>query len=830
MIGALGQDLRYGIRQLIKSPGFTAVAVITLALSIGANTAVFSLIDAIMLRMLPVNDPQQLVIVTWAAERPAHAEKGEFFWPGCPAAPLTACSFSTPMFQQFRSEQKSFSGLFGFFPSRLTMNAYGNPRSAYGLYVSGEFFSTLGVRPELGRLLTRSDDSRGAAPVVVVSDRFWRSALAGDHQAIGKSISIGKMPFTMIGVAPPIDLDPGVPRDVWLPLSFREIISPDLPNPTAANAIGLQIMGRLKPGVERSVAASALSRIFAANATTGPEAIFSPSDRPHIDLPTAANGLVSLRQAFSRPLYMLFSVVGLVLLIACANLAGLMLARSSARRKEIAMRNALGASRSRIVRQLFTESILLSIAGGSVGVVLGLRGAAALSAFFARNWYMPIALEVHADMRVLIFTAVITTTVGLAFGCAPAFSSRKLELVDSLRNDSSPQVARLKFGGTLVAVQIALATLVLAGAGLLVRTLANLISVDPGFDPHNILLFGVDATYVNSDNGKLDSLHRDLRRQLATLPGVKSVSYSELPLLSGGGVQTTVFLEHQAQTTVDLLRISPDFIRTMRFRLIAGRPLGEQDFKDTRSDRAGKYQPVVINKACARLLFGDRNPLGLHFSSEDADSSPSEVVGVVDNAKYDSVRGEVMPTIYSAIGAQPATFEIRTALDPKTLVPAVHELIRRFDRNLFLTDLKTQVDEIDENTYQERLVATLSSILAALALLVACIGIYGLLSYQVTRGTRDIGIRMAFGARPGDILRLILQQAVTLTAIGALAGVVASLLLTRYLQSFLFGVKPSDSITFVGVPITLAATAMLASFLPARRAAKVDPMVALRHE
>lgn len=827
---ALGQDLRYGIRQLLKSPGFTAVAVITLALSIGANTAVFSLIDAIMIRMLPVNDPQQLVIFAWAAKQPAHAENGEFFWGGCPAAPLTACSFSSPMFRQFSAEQTSFSGVFGFFPTRITINAYGNTRPVYGLYVSGEFFSTLGVRPELGRLLTRSDDSRSAAPVVVVSDRFWRIALAGDHQAVGKSILIAKMPFTIVGVAPPIDLDPGVPRDVWLPLSFREIIAPDLPNPTAANAIGIQIMGRLKPGVGSSVAASALTRIFAANATTGPEAIFRPSDRPHLNLPSAAYGLVTLRQAFSRPLYIVFTVVGLVLLIACANIAGLMLARSSARRKEIAMRNALGASRSRIVRQLFTESILLSIAGGAVGVVLGLRGAAALAAFFARNWYMPIALELHADMRVLIFTAAISALVGLAFGCAPAFSSSKLELVQSLRDDSSPQVAGLKFGGTLVAVQIALATLVLAGAGLLVHTFVNLSSVDPGFDPHNLLLFGVDATYASGVDGKLDSLHRDLQKQLATLPGVTSVSYSEVPLLSGGGDQTSVFPENRPPIPVDVLRISPDFFRTMRFRLIAGRALGEQDFKITRSEGAGKYQPVVINKALARLLFGERNPLGLHFRSADTDSSSSEVVGVVDNAKYDSLRGEVMPTIYSGIGTQPATFEIRTALDPKTLIPAARELVRRFDRNLFLTDLKTQMDEIDENTYQERLVATLSSLLAALALLVACIGIFGLLSYQVTRRTRDIGIRMAFGARPGDILGLVLRQAVTLTALGTLIGVGASLVLIRYLQNFLFGVKPSDPLTLVAVSITLAATAVLASFVPARRAAKADPMVALRHD
>lgn len=443
---------------------------------------------------------------------------------------------------------------------------------------------------------------------------------------------------------------------------------------------------------------------------------------------------------------------------------------------------------------------------------------------------MPVSLELHADMHVLVFTAAVSAIVGLAFSCAPAFSSSKLELVQSLRDDSSRQLAGLRFGGTLVAVQIALATLVLAGAGLLVRTFANLSTVDPGFDSHNLLLFGVDTTYASGDTGKLDSLHRDLQKQLAALPGVISVSYSEVPLLSGGYVQASVFPENRPQTTVDVLRISPNFFETMRFRLIGGRPLGEQDFKNARSDGTDKYRPVVINKALARLLFGERNPLGLHFRSGDTEATPSTVVGVVDNAKYDRLRGEVMPTIYSAIGSEQATFEIRTALDPKTLIPAARGLVRRFDRNLFLTDLKTQVDQIDENTYQERLVATLSSILAALALLVACIGIYGLLSYQVTRRTRDIGIRMALGARPGDILALVLRQAFALTAIGALIGVVAALLLTRYLQSFLFDIRPSDPLTLVAVSIMLGTTAALAGFVPARRAAKADPMVALRHD
>ena len=434
----LFEDVRYGLRTLLKNPGFTAVAVIMLALGIGANTAIFSLINAIMLRTLPVHDPQSLVLL-WTAHRPAHAPLGDYMWGGCPGDPATACSFSYPMFQQIHAEQKVFSGVFAFVPTELAVSVNQRASQVYGLFVSGDFFPTLGVHPAFGRFLNPNDDSKAASPAVVVSYRFWQNVLGRDHAAVGKSILVGKAPFTIVGVAPPasLGLDPGVPTDFWLPLSFRPAVAPYFANTTAANSIWLLLMARLRPGVSVAQAASAISVPFAASTTNGPEAIFAPSDAPRIELPSTAHGLVSLRSAFSQPLFALLDAVGVVLLIACANIAGLMLARSTARRKEIAMRAALGATRGRIIRQLLTESLLLSVAGGSAGILLGYWGAESLATFLARNWYMPLELDTHPDLRVLAFTVLISVLVGLVFGIAPALSSGQVDLVPALKEGST---------------------------------------------------------------------------------------------------------------------------------------------------------------------------------------------------------------------------------------------------------------------------------------------------------------------------------------------------------------------------------------------------------
>ena len=829
-------DLRFAFRQLRKSPGFTAVAIITLAFGIGANTAIFSLINAIMLRTLPVKDPGSLVILKWVAKRPPQIESGSA-WAACPAIDPPACSFSYPMFQQLRTQQQVLSGLFASVPTptNVAINVSGHPGHANGLYVSGDFFATLGTHPLFGRLLTSADDSE-SAPVVTLSSTFWRKTMAGDYGVLGKPIMIGKRQFTIVGVAPSIELDPGVPQDVWMPLSLQPKTDPHPFQFTEGKAIWLQLIGRLKPGISPQQAAVAVSTIFAAGAAQGPDAIFSAGDAPHIELLSVARGLSSLRRFLSQPLFLLFAAVALVLLIACANIAGLMLARAAERKKEVAVRSALGATRGRLLRQFLTESLLLSASGGVAGCLLGYLGAKALAAFFTRNWWMPIAFDVHPDVRVLAFTFLAAAGVGLLFGAAPVFLHRQLSLAPVLKEGSGGiggvRSGKLEVAGILVTAQMALAVVVLVGAGLLVRTLANLKHVEPGFDPRNLVIFGVDTTYRGSGTSDLQAFHTQIQSQLAALPGVTSVTYSEVPLLTGGGMQVDLYPENGTQPlfNVDVLRIARNFFQTMRMELLAGRTFNEQDLKRTMSPGPGAYQPVVINQTFAHRIFGNQNPIGRYFRQGSPTSPISEVVGVVADAKYDSLRTSVAPTIYALLGDERATFEVRTAIDPNAMMPAIRAAITRFDPNLLITDMKTQQEQIDQNIYQDRLIANLSSLFALLALIVACVGIYGLLSYQVTRRTQEIGIRLALGAQRADVLRIVLRQGMVLAIVGAVIGIAAALAVTRYLQSFLYGVKPNDPLTMIAVAFLLIAVALLASYIPARRAMNTDPMVALRYE
>ena len=838
------QDIRFGLRMLRKSPGFTAVAIITLALAIGANTTIFSLINAIMLRTLPVRDPQSLVLLRWAARGAPNpnAHPNAVVWDGCPGDNGGACSFSYPMFQQIQAEKEVFSGVFAFLEEPGTVvNANGRISRASGLLVSGNFFPTLGVQPTLGRLLDPADDSSTAAPVVVVSYSFWQNVLGGDRAAVGKSVMIGKAPFTIVGVTGPqlLQLDPGLATDYWAPFSSQ----PTLPK-TAANFFWLQIMARVKTGISVSQAAAATSTVFAASTTTGPNPIFAPGDVPHIELPTAAYGEASLRQSFSRPLYVLLAAVALVLLIACANVAGLMLARSTVRRKEIAVRAALGASRGRIIRQLLTESLMLSAAGGAFGVLIGYWGADGVAAFLTwnRTWFIPLQVDVHPDARVFLFALLVSTVVGLTFGLAPAFSSGKVELVPALKEGTissagASRGSRTTLGNALIVAQMALAMLVLVGAGLLVRTFTNLKAVNPGFDPQNLLLFTLDTTYSNRTGGNLQILYPELQEQLAGLPGVTSVSHSGGPPLSGmvGVGKTHILTEDQPASPiqVDVLSAGSNFFKTMRIPILAGHTFNAQDSAQNQSGKVPDTRPIVINEKLAHLLSNSQSPVGRFFSVGGRTTVLSvrrEVLGVVGDARTSRLRDAVMPTIYLPLDNNLGTVEIRTATDPNALIPEVRAAIGRFDPNLLVTDMKTQMEQIDQNIYQERLVANLSSLFALLALIVACVGIYGLLSYQVTRRTQEIGIRLALGAQRGDVLRIVLRQGAVLAILGALIGVGAALAVTRYLQSFLFGVKPSDPTTIVGVAFLLIAVALLASYIPARRAMKTDPIVALRYE
>jgi predicted permease len=845
-MNGLFQDLRFALRQMRKSPGFSTVAVLTLALGIGANTAIFSLINSIMLRMLPIKDPQSLVQLNWVSSGEAtfyHSYNAVTCLEDRKAFADTGCSFSYPVFERMKTQHDVFSGVFAFAPIDLTVNFSGRTSAVRGLFVSGDFFTTLGVQPALGRVLIPSDDADGAPPAVVVSYRFWQGFLGSDTAVIGKPVRINKVTATVVGVAPLgfVDLDPGSTTDFWLPLSVQPMVAPYLPKRTTPY-VWLGLMARLKAGVSFSQAEAAASTVFAAETTTGPEAAFKPGIVPRVELPIAAHGLATLQREFRRPLGILFGAVAVVLLLACANLAGLMLARSTARLNEVAMRAALGASRSRIIRQLLTESILLCIAGGSGGIILGYWGAEALVAFLSLNRYQPFRLDVHPDWRVFGFTLLASVLVALLSGLAPASAGTRIDLVSALNESkgSAGGTSRRAWftpGNALVVSQFALTMVVMAGAGLLVRTLANLRAVNTGFDPQNLVIFGVDTTFSSRTSENLKSLGLDLKEQLEAVPGVNSVSYSQFAPISGSSTENTLDSIGQAKSieeNVNCLPVAPDFFRTMRIPLLAGRTLDARDVQNQDSAWTYEVAVAVVNESFARRYFGKQSPVGQHFRFGGSKSG-TEIVGVVGDAKYNRLRNDVRPIVYVPIAYDfdanfVGEFEVRTAMEPKAMMPTIRVAVDRFDSNLLITDMKTQMDQIDQNIYQERLIASLSSLFALLALIVACIGIYGLLSYQVARRTHEIGIRLALGAERADVLRAVLRQGAVLAIVGALIGGAAALALTRYLESFLFGVKPSDPVTMAAVAALLIAVALMASFVPAKRAMKIDPMRALRYE
>jgi len=853
MSGVL-QDVRYALRQLQKKPAFTVVTVLLLGLGIGANTAIFSLINAIMLRTLRVSDPQSLVLLKWKAHRIPET-KGSSSYDNCPQgggpafaggaissdAPLDAqgCSFSFPLFQQVQAERKIFSSVLGFVPSPLTLNFEGRTIGAQSLFVSGSFFPTLGVAPGMGRLLDPADDTEGTAPAMVVSHGFWQRELGGDRSIVGKHVLIGETRFTVAGVTGPEfpELDPGLPCDLWLPLAFRPQVAPHVRKQSPANDLWLELIARLQPGVSVSQAASVMSVAFAASTTTGPDAMFKAADAPQIELSTAAYGLATLRRNFSRSLFTLQVAVGIILLIACANIAGLMLARSVARRRELAMRVALGATGGRITRQLLTESLLLSAMGAMAGILLGYQGSGSLVSFLSHNWTFPLQLDVHPDARVLVFTLLTSVLAGVAFGLTPAFFRGRDGLAPALREVAGGGVTgtagrRNIFRDALVIFQLALATLLLTGAGLVVRTLANLKTEKIGFDPQNLLVFRLDSTYSSRAAANRTAFHTELQRQLSSLPGVTSVSHSGVLLLSGEGIAGPVFSSDQpgSQARVHVLPISGDFLKTLRIPMLEGRPLSEQDSAAPR--RPGAPALVVVNQTLVRRLFGKEDPLGKRFRAGNANGPEHEIVGVVGDGKYGFVRDEIWPTVYTPVGDWdgPLYFEIRTAVDPTVIMSEVRTAVSRFDSNLLVTGMKTQTEQIDQNIYLERLIGNLSSLFALLALTVACIGIYGLLSYQMSWRTQEIGIRIALGGQPAHVLWLVLRQGTVLTVAGILLGAGAALGLTRYLQSFLFGVTPTDPLTITVVAFILITVALLACYIPARRAARIDPMVALRYE
>ncbi|MGH9435584.1 MAG: ADOP family duplicated permease, partial [Terriglobia bacterium] len=703
LLGELIADVRYGLRQLRRNPGFTAVAVLTLALGIGANTAIFSLLDAVMLRSLPVRDPSQLVVFQWNLRQKPSGGYSSFgdCLTSIQKTSAMGCSFSMPFFESVRKNAKQFSGLTAFAgPAALDLSGNGAPRIAVGELVSGNYFSTLGVGAALGRTLGPADDSPGAPAAMVLSYAYWQEAFGGEGTAIGRTVNLNNVPFTVVGVASPNfeQLAPGKSQDLWIPISEAPQILADSWGRHLEDASNwwVVMVGRLKPGVSRTQGQAEVSLLFRDEMLHGPKPLSKVQDSPSIKLIPAEQGLTGMRRLISSQLYVLMFGVGLILLIACANVAGLLVARSTARTKEMAVRLAMGAARARIIRQLLTESVMLSIVGGALGVAFAYWGVRAISGLmWGSSEYGP-HFSISPDWRILIFAIVVSLVTGILFGLAPALGSSRIDLTPALKESAfaaggSHRRRRFRLGNALVVAQVALSVLVLAGAGLLVRTLRNLRNINPGFDTQNVLLFGIDPTLAGYKDTRTQNLYRTMQTRLAALPGVISASYSSDALLSGDLWTSDVYIGRRGDKKsheVDMLATGPGFLRTLRVPLLEGRTFSGEDFdraaeahaasvaavakkpkNPTMPFRAPASIPVIVNAAFVHAYFPRENPLG-RLISQDADGEktpgkPSrpdwEIVGVVGNVKDTSLRRTIHPTVYVPFSGGGANFELRTA-------------------------------------------------------------------------------------------------------------------------------------------------------------------------
>jgi putative ABC transport system permease protein len=828
ILDTLMQDVRYGLRQLRRSPGFTAVAVLTLALGIGANNAIFSLIDAVMLRMLPVEKAEELMQVQF----------GDPDWGG------EGGSFTNPLWEQIRDRQDVFSGAFAWGTDKFDLARGGAVHLANGIWVSGDFFNTLRLRPAAGRLISIADDQHGCPAVAVLSYGFWQDHYGMAGSAVGSSLSLNSQPFEVIGVAPPgfFGMNVGEKFDIAAPICSTAIFDPKDGRLEGRSWWWLTLVGRLKRGVSRDQASARLKvlspPIFAAAL---PQNWSADGKRDFIKhtlvAAPAATGLSELHRQFEQPLKVLMGIVGLVLLIACANIAGLMLARAAARRREIAVRQALGASRPRLALQLLTECCLLSFAGALGGILFARWGAALLVRYIstAKN---AVFLDLSFDGRVLGFTAAIAALTCVLFGLLPSLRSTQVSLTSAMKGGQALEggsPGRVHAQKWIVASQVALSIVLLVAAGLLLRSFQKLATLDIGFDRNNVLLVGADLRTAKVSPERQHATFEDIETRLGALTGVVSVGRSTITPISGGGwnewIRTDWSKGLKGRDALSWFNcVSPGYFQTLRMSLLAGRNFNTSDTKTSPS-------VAIVNQTLARRFFPKLNPIGKTFRIDDIGGKPGppiEVIGVVNDAKYESVRDDADPTAFFPATQVPAmfeaeTFELRTAMPPSTLMAPIQAAVAGVNKEIPL-EFHTLAEQVNDSLVQERLLAVLSAFFGGLALLLAMVGLYGALSYMVTQRQTEFGIRMALGAEAGSILRLVIRDVAVILAGGVAVGVLLSLATTRVLAKLLFGLGARDPVTLVGATAVLSAVAFIAGFIPALRATKVDPIVALRCE
>jgi predicted permease len=810
------RNLRYAFRSLASSPGFTAISVVCVALGIGANTAIFSLLDAALLRPLPVTEPERLIVAEVVS---AEGQGGS--------------SFSYPLFTELRDHAADAADLFAYSRFDMNLSADALTDTPAGLAVSDKYFTALGVRATRGRLITSPDEA-----IVVLSYRYWQTRFQGSDAAIGRTLTVNGQPFTVAGVAPRgfFGTEVGTSPDVFVPLALRDRLSTGQPRLPMPNNFWLRVMGRLAPGVTRQQAEARLDAIYRKyvadlSGRVQPGLLRFLQQRRMAAAP-GAKGPFSVQAAagvrrpsgfgaqFETPLRILMATAVAVLLIACANVAGLLLARGMARRREIAIRLALGAGRGRLIRQLMTESVLVSVAGAALGLAVGLWTAGTLRSFLTDR-----VLEVTLDARLFVFTVCATALTALLFGIVPAIRATRSDLTPSLKPGTSLTVSGRQFGWLLVPGQVALSLLLLFGAGLFVRTLANLRALDPGFRGEQVLIATTNPGLSRYSAARTNAFYTELVDRVSALPGVRVASVAESPLLGGTYLDGLTFEGNKPGAETSVKIAGPRFLDTMEIRLLAGR-----DFSVTDDERAPKV--AIINERIERTYFAGESALGKRIG---VGSDPNiEIVGVIADTKYRGLRDPIPNTVYVPLdqarflGAE-RTLHVRTAGDPRQMIAAVRDQIRALDASL-PARVRPFSALVDANLERERLVAMLSGFFAVLALVLTAVGLYGVLAHAVHRRTREIGIRMSLGAQRRGVVWMVLRDCLIVVASGIAAGASICFWLSGLVKAQLFDVSPYDPVTAVGSIVLLAFIGAAAGYLPARRAARVDPVVALRSE
>ncbi len=838
-------DLRYGVRRLRRSPGFSAVAVGSLALGIGANTAIFTVAQHMLLDRLDVPHPEQLRMFYLNDAHGGVIDELWGWWDDHPSGGRITTSFTYPLYAELRSHNKSLADVMAFKPyGRMTVSIRGEAEEAEAEMVSGNYYSVLGVRPQLGRGIQESDDGEvGSGPVVVISDRLWTNRFGRATDVVGKSLLVNATPMTVVGVNPPgftgAYSAQGTP-DIILPFSMQPVVVPQelgsekVPSLLQSKSLWwVLVMGRSKPGVSTAKAEAELNVVLnAAVRATMP--LKKDGVPPRLLLKDGSRGQNPNTDDLEKPVYVLMALSGLVLLLACTNLANLLLARMGARQREMSVRLALGAGRWRILRQSMTESLLLSLMGGAAGLLLAWAVRNVLPRMLADSWAPP-AFAAKFSSPIFLFAAAVSIATGFVFGLGPAWQATRVQVGSSLKDSGHTLTRRRRgLGGkAVVAFQVALSMVLVTGAGLFVRTLTRLEGSAMGIRSHNLLLFSVELPETRFPKTASTPILERLEERIATVPGVQSVTLTREPLFSGSAVNQTFIPEgtqRKAKGNPSVLanRVGREFFSTFGISVLAGRGF---DGSDTRAS----LKVAVVNESLAKKYFANTNPIGKTFEEGRFQPVAITIVGVCADAKYFRVRADAEPTYYTPYwqkddGVHEATFAIRTSLAGEALLPSLRTAVRQIDPNLPLLDVRTQDEQIAANLRQERIFAILMSGFGVLALVLACVGIYGIMACAVAQRTSEIGVRLALGAKPRQVLGMILGEATWLSVVGIAIGFFAVLLLARVVRSMLYGVAADDPLTFCGAILVLMLVALGAGLIPARRAAMVQPMEALRHE